>query len=93
MGLGIFFGQPAWGVDSVEEIVVNLEGEIEALTIVLDPALEVEVFRVSGRREGMGPIEDSGDGRRIGPFAFGELAVDPGGFAGKGVEGFPGLRV
>ena len=59
---------------------------------MLDPALEVEVFGVSGGRESMSPVEDAGDGRCIGPFAFGELAVDSGSLAGEGVEGFPGLR-
>ena len=84
--------QPAWSVDAVQKIVVDFEGEVEALAVVLDPALEVEVFGVSGGRKSVGPVEDAGDGCCIGPFAFGELAVDPGSLAGEGVEGFLGLR-
>ena len=48
VGLGVFFGKPSWGVDAVKEIVVDFEGEVEALAIVLHPTFEVEVFGVCG---------------------------------------------
>ena len=45
---GILIGQPARRVDAVEHIVGDVEGEVEALAIVLDVAVQREILRVGG---------------------------------------------
>ncbi|MFN9430344.1 MAG: hypothetical protein ACK6DX_09380 [Acidobacteriota bacterium] len=82
--------QPARRINAVEHIVIDIEGEVETLTVVLDPAFEVEILGVGGGGEGMGPVDRAANGRGIGPFSRAELAVDARRLAGVGIEGEQG---
>jgi hypothetical protein len=57
--LGILVGEPARRVDAVQYVVVDVEGEVQALAIVLDVAVQSEILGIVGGRELRNPISDA----------------------------------
>src|ERR1035438_6591651 len=73
---GIFLGQPPWGVDSVQYVVGNVEGEVQSCAVVLYITGDREVTWIGGRGEGVAPVEDPSETRRVIPFAGRDDAVE-----------------
>ena len=46
VSFGVLLWQPTLCVDAVEHVIGDLEGEVEALVVILHPAFEREVLRV-----------------------------------------------
>jgi hypothetical protein len=51
VGFGVVAGEPARGVDAVEDVVGDVEGEVEAAAVVLDPGAEGEVLGIGDGQE------------------------------------------
>lgn len=59
VSLGIAVRQPARGVDAIENVVDDIEGEVKALAVMLDIAVEREISVVGGGRELRHPVLDA----------------------------------
>ena len=86
VGLGVVIGQPAWSIDTVEDVVGDVEGEVEACAVVLDVAFDGEIGRIDDGGEGGDPAVDAFEGAGVGPLTGPEDAVELRRSAGEGVE-------
>src|SRR5438045_4128406 len=86
MSSRVVLRQPTLRVDSIQDIVGDIEREIQIVAVVLDVSRNREVLRVLGWGELSDPIRDAGEPGGIGVFAGRNNSIELGSPSGVCIE-------